>query len=549
MPDKESDSFNLNSGVFKNINWIYVFLFLLLVLGLYLRIYHLDFPSLGYHNMKENEYLDEAYFFKTDGNFLHKQAFAFSGFDEGNAYHEEYSEVPYVAYLTAGLWFIFGESIWLPRLIMIFFMLGSILLTYFVVKRLTSNEYLSILSSFLITIMPLGIYFGRNIQPESPGLFLMLLTAFFFIKWLDTNEKKNLMYSGFAFSVAWGLKYSFGIIAVPLFFMLPFKELIEKFKKHSKGFWADAKYLFYGLIPGVITTLVYELSVTDRTKVGYRIELLRIFDWQYWTSRWPSLVSYFNDNYTMWFLWFAIFGFIFAIIKYKTRFSKFLIGYAFSIFIYCDLMSAKIGGHSYYQMPFLPLICILSAYFLFCLGTLLRQIIKSNFAVFVPLILIILAVPSMQAANDRVWNTNFYGQDFIGEYLKTRLIPGERLGAATHSQDLAVCSYAKHRCGFANTLEEFKHKEQIFNLHYIYVGVSEMNKLNGDDPLWVYIKDNYKIDLIGLMDMNNQLSPVHIVLKKSGKFNLNDINGKQPQLAKTYDTKQGQVPYYYIQNI
>ena len=406
MAEESTPTFNkLNK---KNV--VFVCLVLFIILGLYIRIYHLDFPSIGYHNMKENEYLDEAYFFETEGNFLHKQAFAFSGFDEGNAYHEEYAEVPYVAYLTAGIWSVFGESLWLRRLVMIFFMLGSILLTYSITKKLTKNEYLSLLSSFLITIMPLGIYFGRNIQPESPGLFLMLLTSFFFIKWLDTNERKNLMYSGFAFSIAWGLKYSFGIIAVPLFFMLPFKELAERFKHHSKEFWADAKYLFYGLIPGIVTTLIYELTVADSSKVGYRIELLRIFDWQYWSNRWPSLMSYFNDNYTMWFLWFAVFGFIFAVMKYRSRFSKFLIGYVFSIFIYCDLMSAKIGGHAYYQMPFLPLICVLSAYFLFCFGTLLKQIFGNDFIVYVPLLLIVLAVPSMQAANDRVWNTNFYGQ-------------------------------------------------------------------------------------------------------------------------------------------
>ncbi|MBS3115389.1 glycosyltransferase family 39 protein [Candidatus Woesearchaeota archaeon] len=538
---EKKDSFGI-----KKSNLVYAILILFLLLGLYLRIYHLNYPSIGYHNMKENEYLDEAYFFKTDGNWLHKQAFAFSGFDEGNAYHEEYAEVPYVSYLTAGLWIIFGESIWLPRLFMIFFMLGSILMTYLVVKRLTSNEYLSLLSSFLITIMPLGIYFGRNVQPESPGLFLMLLTAYFFIRWIDFKERKNLMYSGFSFSIAWGLKYTFGIIAVPLFFIFPFREMKDKFKYHPKEFWSDVKYLFYGIVPGIITTLVYELTVTDRAKVGYLIDIFRIFSSGYWKTRWPSLISYFNDNYTMWFVWFAIFGFAFALLKYRTRFSKFLIGYVVSIFIYADLMAAKIGGHSYYQMPFLPLICILSAYFLFCLGTLLKQISGNKFAVYVPVLLIVLAVPSMQAANDRVWSTNFYGQDFIGEYLKTRLNSEERLGAATHAQDLAVCSYSKHRCGFSSTLEEFKRKEQVFNINYIYIGVSEMNKLEGKDPLWVYIKNNYKIDLIGLMELNKQLVPIHIVLKKGGTFNFNDVTNKQPQLAKTYDTKQGIVPYYYI---
>ena len=55
---EKKDSFGI-----KKSNLVYAILILFLLLGLYLRIYHLNYPSIGYHNMKENEYLDEAYFF------------------------------------------------------------------------------------------------------------------------------------------------------------------------------------------------------------------------------------------------------------------------------------------------------------------------------------------------------------------------------------------------------------------------------------------------------------------------------------------------------
>jgi hypothetical protein len=547
---EEELSFNLGFlSKLKKQQVVPILLLLFLIFGFYLRMYHLNFPAIGYHNMKENEYLDQAYFFMNEGNFLHKQSFAFFGFDEGTGYHEEYAQVPLVPYLTAILWALFGEHIWIVRLVMVLFMLGSILLTYFIVKRLTNKEYLSLLSAFLMTIMPLGIYFGRNIQPESPGLFLILLTVFYFLKWIDTKDRKQLMYSGFAFSLAWALKYSFGIVLVPLLFIFPYKEMLAKFKQKRKEFYQDMKFMIYGGLPGIVLTLIYELTVVDRWKAGYRLEPLRIFDSQYWVSRWPAFMAYFNDNFTMWFIWLAIIGLVFVLLKHRTQFSKFLIGYAFSIVLYADAMSAKIGGHAYYQMPYLPLICILSAYALYMSGLVLKQIINNKLALYAPLIIIILAAPALQAANDRVWGTNFYGQDFLGEYLKTRLLPQERFAAATHSQDLATCSYARHRCGFVSTLDEFKKKEQVFNLRYVYVGVSEFNKMTSDDPLWSYIRNNYKIDLVGLMNINGQLTPMHFILKKGGVFSLDEIQGKQPQLAKTYDTKQGPVPYYYIQNI
>ena len=32
-------------------NYVYIFLVLFLILGFYLRIYHINFPAIGYHNI------------------------------------------------------------------------------------------------------------------------------------------------------------------------------------------------------------------------------------------------------------------------------------------------------------------------------------------------------------------------------------------------------------------------------------------------------------------------------------------------------------------
>jgi len=101
MGDKE---IKLNFNWLKKVNWIPILLVAFLILGLFLRTYHLNFPSIGYHNMKENEYLDEAYFFLNEGNFLHKQTFIFQGLNEETTYHDEYAQVPLVAYAAAAGW-------------------------------------------------------------------------------------------------------------------------------------------------------------------------------------------------------------------------------------------------------------------------------------------------------------------------------------------------------------------------------------------------------------------------------------------------------------
>jgi len=544
------EEFSLDLKWLKKLNWVIIILIIFLILGVYLRSYHLDFPSIGYHNMKENEYLDQAYFFTEEGDFFHKRAFAFSGLNEKTVYHEEYGQAPLVPYMISIFWSIFGQSLLIPRLLMVAFFMAAVFMTYLIAKRLTDNEYLSLLSAGLMTIMPLGIYFGRNVQPEPPALFFALLGAYFFIKWVDTSDKNQLLYATLGLGIAGLFKYTFLIFVVPLLFIFPYKQFYEKFLKNRKAAIQDTLYAFYGFIPLIIGVIIYEfLTIVDTAQRNYAIEPFRIFTSDFWVPRWPVVLSFIKDNYTLWFAFIALIGLGFILLKYRTMLGKFLIGYAIAIIPYVAIISSKIAGHSYYQIPFLPLVVILSAYALFAMGTILKQVTKVKYLVYLPLILIIFAIPSMQAANDRVYGTVFYGQDFLGEYLKTRLTPGEQFAAFTHSQDLATCSYSKHQCGFIGNLDDFKRKEDFFNLRYLYVGASEMNKLTSDDPLWVYIRANYAIDLVGLMQISGRFVPTHMILKRGGVFDLANIEGKQPQLAKTYDTKQGPVPYYYIQNL
>lgn len=553
----EGDEFSINLSWLKKARWNYVFLALFLILGIYLRSYHLDFPTIGYHNMKENELLDQAVFFMDEGNFLHKQAYAFAGFDETTNYHEEYGQAPLVPYMVFILWKIFGYSLWMPRLLMILFFMAAVFVTYLIARKLTKNEYISVLAAGLMTIMPLGIYFGRNIQVEPPALFFAMLGIYYYLKWTNSLSKKELFYTALFLGIAGLFKYTFLILVVPMLFIFPFRKFYEKFKNSRKEWIQDIKYAIYGLLPLIIGVIVYEfLTITSKTQRNYDFELFRIFTSAYWEPRSAIVMSFLRDNFTIWFVYIALIGLLFVLFKYRTKFGRFLIGYAVSIIFYIAAMSSKIAGHSYYQMPFLPLVCILIAYALFSAGAILKQVLNINYAFYLPLIVILLIAPSsiagndsMQAANDRVFGTVFYGQDFLGEYLKTRMLPNERFAFATHAQDLATCSYAKHRCGAAGDIETFKHKEEVFNIHYVYVGVAQLNTLiASDDPMWTYIRENYKIDLVGLMPANNQLVPMHIILKKGGKFNLSEVQGKQAQLGRTYDSKRGQVSYYYIQN-
>jgi hypothetical protein len=550
-----TEEINLDLSKLKNIKLKYVLLGAFLILGIYLRAYHLDFPSIGYHNMKENEYLGEAIFFNEQGDLLHRRTFNFWGLEDGPGYFEEYAQPPLVPYMILPFWKMFGEQLWIARSIIMIFALGTILLTYTIVKKLTENEYLSLLSAFLMTIMPLGVYFGRNVQPEMPALFFTLLSINFLLNWKKEFNKKQLMYSAIALSIAGLFKLTFLIIAIPILFIFPYGKIKEMFEKDKKQFYVQIKYAIIGFLVLVLVQGLFEVTIVDPSKKAVNEisikTVVKIFDASYWSSVWPALSSYIKDNYTWWYFWFAIAGFAFILMKRKTAFSKLMTGYAIAIPLYIGLLSGKIGGHSYYHMPFLPFFVIASAYFLLSIGTILKQTVKVKYIQFVPLLLILLTMSSVGAANDRVWTTIFYGQDVVGEYIKEHTNPDERFINMGHSQTYAVCTYARRRCGEFYNATHLIEVEKKFDIRFINFDAYWFNMLQQEQnkEALEYIQKNYRIKLVGaLPGPNNQLSITNVLLEKGGVMDLSEVQTKQPQLAKTYYTKSGEVPFYIIEN-
>jgi len=528
----------------------YLLLLAFILFGFYLRSYHLDFPSIGYHNMKENEYISEAIFFNYDGDYLHRRTFNFWGLEDGPGYFEEYAQPPLVPYMTVFFWNIFGEHLWIPRLIVMMFMLASIPVMYALVKRLSNSEYLALLSAFLLTIMPLGVYFGRNVQPEAPAMFCILLALYFFVRWKDEQHNKDLLYTLLAFSAAGLFKITFLIAGVICMLLFPYAQMIERFQKKRNEFMKTVKYALAGVLPFVIIQSIFEFTIVDPTKknLGSISELLNIFDPMYWTRIWPGLSSYINDNYTWWFFWLAVIGLVLVVMRKKTPFTRFVGAYALSLPVYIMIVSGKLGGHSYYQMPFLPLVVMLSAYTIITVGMLLKSVVKIQYIEYAALLILLLTLSPVTAANDRVWNTIFFGQDIMGEYIKEHTTPGERFFNLGHSQTQAVCTYARRRCGDFNTVTQLIELEKKFNIRFLHSDTYSWANLQNNKEVVEYITQNYKIRLIGGIPQNNQLTMIDILLERGGTINFTALHAIQPRLAKVYDTKQGDVQYYILEN-
>lgn len=558
--NKKEEEITLNikkiNDLFKKIKLNHVILFIFLVLGLYLRIYHMDFPSIGYHNMKENEYLCEAkYYYDTNSDFL-RRVLCINGMDAGPGYFEEYPQMPLIPWAIDIMWKLFGVQFWAARIIIILFSLSTIILMYLITLKLTKNEYLSLISSFLASIMPLNVFFGRNLQPETPALACLMLGMYFYLKWIDEFKTKQILWCGIAIMFTALFKYTFLIGLIPLLFIFPFRKIILKLNsknERTKLIKQGALFLLPLIIPFIwiwITDKFLNVLAKNAVLSGTigRVSLFRVFTQQYWQDFLPTINAYFKDNWTFWFLWFALIGGIILIFKYKTLISRFVMGYFLSLIPYAMILADYVKGHSYYQMPFVPLVCIASAYLIYLLGEIIAQIFKIKYLIYTPLLIFILIWPSVNHSIDVQYNTIFYGLDVAAEYLKEHTTANERFFVFGHSQSVGVCFNSDRKCGGAANLANFTFGEEYRNMTWVFIhGDVGMYELSKDKELMNYIFNNYQIAQLGLLRSGDQYIIQTYLLRKGGIFNITSMQSRPVTLSKVYDLKGGKINFYTVE--
>ena len=578
---KSGDFFSIYVNNLKKIKWNYVILAVILLIGFYGtfffpdplktpgRVYNIDVPSIGYHNMKENEYLSQALNQWKSDDYLRRRMHIF-GLDSGPGYFEEYPQLPLLPWMIIGVWTLTGIQFWSARLIIILFSVATIPFLYLLVKKLTKdnefidNEYLALTAAFIYSILPLSVFFGRNIQPEAPALFFLVLGLYFYITWIDDFKTKNIVFSGLALMMCAMFKPTFLIGMIPMVFIFPFSEISSKFNKEENDknafvlkrnkiihhlLYFAACFLPY-FIWNWITSAFLNTKETLFAGTASRIDVFRIFTTTYWADYWPTIAGYIHEAYGIWFLWLALIGFAFLLMNYKTTLSKFCIGYAIALIPYGMILADYINQHSYYQMPFVPLLCICSAYCIYTIGMLIKQLIKINHIQYIALIILLFMLPSATAATNLQYDTIFYGLDVGAGYITSHIPPYERFFIEGESQTVGVCYNADRRCARISNVAELKMAEQHLNFTtgFIHVSRGGLSNLNQKPEMLDYIERNYRITQIGLIPQESGTYIQYIIVNKGGTSDLNDLANNTlvktpPVLAKIYTTTFGRIPF------
>ena len=167
---------------------------LIILLGIVLRSFNLSFPSIGYHNMNENEYLTTAHEMQKADDYSLNRLYCYNIFEK--PVERFHPQPPLISYQVILAWKLLDENLWGPRLFNILFGALSILIIYFIAAILFKSPLPSFFSSFLLAIIPLTVFFSRQLQPESPAFFFMILSNLsrvFFSTTLSTKGLPNFL--------------------------------------------------------------------------------------------------------------------------------------------------------------------------------------------------------------------------------------------------------------------------------------------------------------------------------------------------------------------
>jgi hypothetical protein len=549
----------------KYLPWIV--LALLVLFGGYLRVYHLDYPVVGYHNWKETHYLTEARNFEREGFFAHglfipAWDLPFLNEDPAGSHADTF---PTISILGAISFKIFGEELWAARGIGVLLNIASIILFYLIIKRLFKREDLALTTAALFAMNPLMIFFSRNFQLDSPALFFMLLGTLYLFKWLETDKNTHGILAAAFLGFGVITKYSFVVMLFPLLAVLPWKRVFHErktwFVKHFKlivsiavivlacfGWFAYTEFYFksqmretYGVTGGSTSALTDIISLTE------------VFTQEFRTT----MHAYFADNFTLLGITIAFLGFLLLLYRFIIRRQApaldrhgnwYMVTYGISGLLFTILLAHKLGGHSYHQFPYAPLVVFLIAYlFVFIAGTIAAttKIEHLRWVVIVGCCLFLwYGISGWQGgvpqALERQFGTQFPGLDVAGEFIKLNSESNERILHSSH-QSYGVLWHADRK-GYKipGTVAELQKAEaQGATWLFIYQWRFDLFQ---DEKMMEYIRSNYRLRQVGFTTPNGQFSPIYFLLQKGGTFDetkLNDMLDGQGISTRAYTMPGG----------
>src|SRR4051812_34905679 len=193
-------------------------LWLIILLALCLRTYHIAYPAWDYHNWRQTQTLMVARDFNRHGfQLLHPQVQWVSGRGPGKPSYFS-GEFSIEAVIAALLYKLFGESDTWSRMVVITFSLFGIKFLYELLNRF-AGPVAARIGAFIYALLPYHLFFGRVFMPDVPALSLSLGGLLFLSRWTDDRKPATLLAAAVITALAVLQKLTVLFVGVPAIYL------------------------------------------------------------------------------------------------------------------------------------------------------------------------------------------------------------------------------------------------------------------------------------------------------------------------------------------
>lgn len=411
-------------------------------------IQHTPFVNLevqGIHAWRQSQTMwNVKNFVRHDNNILNPRINKFNG-GEDNIYRYEF---PLMQWTLAQVQKIFGEEIWLVRIIMYLMGLLAILSFTLIVKDIFDDWLTAVLSSVLLMYSPVFYYYTWNPLPDNWALAFGLLYLACILRHRKSSKTRHLLLAGIALSLATLCKLPYLMFSiVSIWFFV--SDLIHKRGISSRMIKSALSQLV--LILPAITWYIWVIPSWEGNPI-----LTGQIEEEFGLSEYLSILKY--HLLTMFpqillsipIIWIFIIGVYSFLRDWKNQSWIFsLIGISF---LYLLFEFKPIGiEHDYYMMPFLPWMYVLVAFGVF-------HLLKHNYGY--PLVIMFCVVSSIFTA---VQTKDKWSIDKTG-INKDVLVYSEELKSAVPNNELCIILNDHTTYIFSNRIDKMGYIFQSDNL-------------------------------------------------------------------------------------
>ncbi|MEL6554749.1 MAG: glycosyltransferase family 39 protein [Cyanobacteria bacterium J06621_11] len=322
-------------------------LLFLSLLALISRVYNLNSPIIGVHAWRQSDTAAMARnFYEMPLTLGRLQQFFYPQVDWGGGGYAE-TEFPIYPAVVSWLYRIGGAHTPYARFVTVLFSLIGLYFLYRLVER-CFNRSIAFWSSLFYAILPMSVFYGRTVQPESLVMMSTLGGLYFFKRWTDEEKDRDLVLSWVFSAIAFLTKVLPLIyLGIPLLFLAAVKYRAHIFRRWQLWVYAIAlltvtfAWYYHAHQIYLNTGLTFGFWAGDTDRYSW-IDLL---SFRYWGDILLRLIV----------RHFAVFGFIVALIGLSYRRQK-TEDYLWEVGLVSSLLANAIAPtssyiHEYYQLP------------------------------------------------------------------------------------------------------------------------------------------------------------------------------------------------------